>query len=753
MAIKFSQFTVRTSSSDLSHIVGYNGVDNIQITPTNFLNSALTGTAGQVLFYDTTGVAGDNDLYWNNTNKRLGVGTTSPAFKTTIYSSSTTDSFPLVIGQGNAANNFVGIGLSGFIASNGAVKAAMVLNRDSTYGVGDIHFLNNTTQDNTNATLSDSRLVIKKSGNVGIGTTSPSEKLQVEGNIKVGDSQQFVAGASNDLQIYHDGSNSFIRNINTNLIIKNEYNDGDIIFESDDGSGNIAEYFRVDGSDENVLFSKMLKLSDNVELRIGGGNDIKIYHDTSNSYIKTGTEAGNLIIEQNTDDADIIFKSDDGSGGVATYFKLDGSTVTTVVSKEFKFEDNVKANFGTGIDLQLYHTGTKSLIVNVNGDLDIQNQANDGDILFKSDDGSGGVTTYMTIDGGEEQVRFFKPTEHGDGVLARFGNSGDLRIYHDGSNSHIQANGTGDLFIQQFRDDGDIVFQSDDGSGGVETYFYLDGGASKNVSNKNFRIIDSKIFSLGSSDDFQLYHNTADSWIENYTGNINIRNRQDDGDIIFYSDDGSGGHAQYFRVDGGAVETQFVKSTLHYDNVKAQFGDSRDLQIYHDGTDSFIQNFVGNLEIQQGTNDGDIIFKCDNGSGGTDTYFKLWGAISSLAVYKDMLFVNDGNGGKLKFGASQDLQIYHDGSNSFIADTGTGKLKVLASQFDVINAANTEFMAEFIENAEVRLYHNNSKKFETTSTGIKISGVSEYADNAAAIAGGLTTGDVYRTGDLLKIVH
>ena len=71
MAIKFSQFVVKTSSSDLSHIVGYNGVDNIQITPTNFLNSALTGTAGQVLFYDTTGVTGDNDLYWDNTNKRL----------------------------------------------------------------------------------------------------------------------------------------------------------------------------------------------------------------------------------------------------------------------------------------------------------------------------------------------------------------------------------------------------------------------------------------------------------------------------------------------------------------------------------------------------------------------------------------------------------------------------------------------------------------------------------------------------------
>ena len=115
--------------------------------------------------------------------------------------------------------------------------------------------------------------------------------------------------------------------------------------------------------------------------------------------------------------------------------------------------------------------------------------------------------------------------------------------------------------------------------------------------------------------------------------------------------------------------------------------------------------------------------------------------------------IASGDNVRATYGTGADLQLYHTGTKSLIVNVNGGKLKVLASQFDVINAANTEFMAEFIENAEVRLYHNNSKKFETTSTGIKISGVSEYADNAAAIAGGLTTGDVYRTGDLLKIVH
>jgi hypothetical protein len=150
------------------------------------------------------------------------------------------------------------------------------------------------------------------------------------------------------------------------------------------------------------------------------------------------------------------------ASSLGNYLPLAGGTMTGNIASV----DNVRATYGTGADLNIYHDGSTSRIQNTTGDIRIMNFQDDGSIIISSDDGSGGVATYMTIDGAEEQVRFFKPTEHGDGVLARFGDSGDLRIYHDGSNSHIQANGTGDLFIQQFRNDGDIVFQSDNGSGG-----------------------------------------------------------------------------------------------------------------------------------------------------------------------------------------------------------------------------------------------------------------------------------------------
>ena len=186
------------------------------------------------------------------------------------------------------------------------------------------------------------------------------------------------------------------------------------------------------------------------------------------------------------------------------------------------------------------------------------------------------------------------------------------------------------------------------------------------------------------------------------------------------------------------------------DNKKAQFGDSNDLQIYHDSTNSYIDNINNHLVIQNQSANKDIIFKCDDGSGGLITYFQLDGSSEKIVFTKSSASIDNA---KATFGNNDDLQIYHDGSNSYITETGTGDLFIKSSNDIYLQGQNNEFMAEFSENGSVDLYYDGSKKFETTSTGIKITGVSEYADNTAAIAGGLTTGDVYRTGDLLKIVH
>ena len=75
---------------------------------------------------------------------------------------------------------------------------------------------------------------------------------------------------------------------------------------------------------------------------------------------------------------------------------------------------------------------------------------------------------------------------------------------------------------------------------------------------------------------------------------------------------------------------------------------------------------------------------------------------------------------KLRFGAAPDLEIYHDGSHSYVTDIGTGNLKLGGSQVDILGTSET--MATFVDDGAVTLYHNNVAKVATTANGATITG-------------------------------
>jgi len=77
---------------------------------------------------------------------------------------------------------------------------------------------------------------------------------------------------------------------------------------------------------------------------------------------------------------------------------------------------------------------------------------------------------------------------------------------------------------------------------------------------------------------------------------------------------------------------------------------------------------------------------------------------------------------KALFGASSDLQIYHDGSHSYIDDAGTGDLIIRASDDLHIQKYTGETMINCNVDGSVDLYHNNVNKLQTTSTGVDITG-------------------------------
>ena len=128
-----------------------------------------------------------------------------------------------------------------------------------------------------------------------------------------------------------------------------------------------------------------------------------------------------------------------------------------------------------------------------------------------------------------------------------------------------------------------------------------------------------------------------------------------------------------------------------------------------------LNNNGGNLEITaQNYGDGsDIIFRGNDTSNNLVAYFQTVGASQKVRVVDNI---------KLTIGTSDDLQIYHDGSNSYIRDiSGTGDLKVDSNRFWIRSSVG-ETMGRFTENGSAELYYDNVLCLSTTSTGVSITG-------------------------------
>ena len=76
---------------------------------------------------------------------------------------------------------------------------------------------------------------------------------------------------------------------------------------------------------------------------------------------------------------------------------------------------------------------------------------------------------------------------------------------------------------------------------------------------------------------------------------------------------------------------------------------------------------------------------------------------------------------KASFGNA--MQIYHDGNNSLIQDSGTGHVQVRSGTFTVGNAGLTKTSAIFNSGSGQQLNFNNNQKFITTNTGVVVSGI------------------------------
>lgn len=106
----------------------------------------------------------------------VGIGTTSPLYGLNIKKTNTP---ALFLETPNGAGNETGLLMGSSFETNYIKTGIFYKQTDASYYIGDIHFALNGAQTSTNVSTSDTKMIIKSSGNVGIGTTAPDAKLEI----------------------------------------------------------------------------------------------------------------------------------------------------------------------------------------------------------------------------------------------------------------------------------------------------------------------------------------------------------------------------------------------------------------------------------------------------------------------------------------------------------------------------------------------------------------------------------------------
>lgn len=545
--------------------------------------------------------------------------------------------------------------------------------------------------------------------------------------VSVGDGQKILLGNSNDFEIVHDGANSVIRETgNGALFIQSD----DIVrLGKTDGSNNyleasLAQIILKSGNSEKIkIDSSGAILPDNVNIRFGADADLRLFHDGTNSFIDSHTNDLNIRSLGSAANVQIIAVSDYmarfiKNGAVELYFdnnkKIEtlstGAKITGVLNVNSTSLDSHQAVIEGGVAGQ----STSSLALKTGSGAN----SKVADLSFystfvtpTSDQGqrrSADITSgFSTGAWGNEYIAFHigKGSSTGNDTQlltderVRMNKYG-IRVSGDSNNSTTDSWDTNSAITTSGSFGGGIAMidgsagfvQSLDGLG---SNYYLRSATTTSTPETNIKAI--------ANGAVELYHDNNKK-IETTSYGVQLENT-DTNLIVHYPNNARGGLA--------ALSTQrlALATTTQGDDIVFGFGSNIPI------TSS---NFTERLRI-------------DNGTG-------------NIQIPNDSA--------KLQLGASQDLELFHDGSNSVI-DNLTGGLFIKGGTSNGITLQNrngNENMAKFLPDGAVELYYDNVRMTQTTAKGFKITGNSSNPINTGwetdsglvldgAFAGGLAFKD------------
>ena len=518
---------------------------------------------------------------------------------------------------------------------------------------------------NNNSFNSGNAMAILADGNVGIGTTAPTEKLQVTGNIsasgkvvttEIESSVQLLLDATNDITIDAGGGDIILSDDgvltgtislnNEHLDIRSRISNRDIRLKGNDGGTEITA-MTIDMSAAGRVGIGTTAVS--AKLHLSGSNG-----DAAESTLRQ-SRAGVKIWDQAIDSSGrlqwgyrsseggsrtVTFTLDDnnnvgiGTSAPSTKLHVDGDTLITGSAEDLLHVKTSTANKGfikiesTHVPRLKLKSGTETM--EIVGDA-VGGFISGGGYIFNTPTSRDTFhfainnTPKMTLEAGrlgigQGYLHSNVPSEMLDvsgsaivrGHITASGNisaSGNLLV---GGISAGDIKSSGDLKLRTTSADGDILLQS-----GSTTMFSVDGGLGRNKSFQHLQMSDGKALYAGDGLDLGIYHVSNNSYIENLTGDLTISNTG--GGIVL------GGSATQHITASGNISSS---GTIIADKIGV--GTSNPTSTA--GSDNFIQIY-GAVDSGLGikSNNADWEFKNENPTGN----LSLFSAGSSRVTFKE----------------------------------------------------------------------------------------------------------------------
>lgn len=501
------------------------------------------------------------------------------------------------------------------------------------------------------------------------------------------DAKLLFGESSGDLEIYHDGNDSYIKDDGTGEL----YIQASSIYLQELDGGVADTYFEISVENNKSTFLKDVHIDADKELLFGTNEEGKITYGTNLDISSTSGIAldgnvsftGDLTFSNATPNIlfssgnDVSFQSNAGyrfrldlnDNGDNNFTIADGGNTSILslsesgnlhLNKNYS-SGNGELRIGTGNQLRLLYNGSDSVIQSDSGDLYITTNVADKDIVFRTD----GLTEYLRLDGSANNIPVSKAIRMKDSVSLAFGDEDDVRMYFNGT-----------TFIFDLDQVSQVPLNMDVGDFNIDTHgrFFIRDADDGDVVLFDFDT-GTRTFTIGEDDDGNSSYDMVSTV---FNGNVDIQVPVS-ANLELISTAGVGSPAQ----------TTYIKMRSEHGGVRGQ-------GIFYEDVGATNEQWYTGLPYSASFNIWQVGFDSDTTTGESSNYqsngmFKVYSSGDTETAGR-ILIPHDGttSANYVGVGEGNDFKMYHTGAISYLYNTsGTVEIQSTTGDEMVFNQTNT----------------------------------------------------------------